>query len=210
MGLDWNPGPKPRPGSEEEYSSLFHAILELERPQAIMLMKRFHEISVQAFETLHTPMVGRDDEADLWARQLYRAREREQGLEEFIEGLVGFYVLPLVPPCDGISRYTNGCPAGYVETYAFRGELLVDCAEIIGEGLLKEAYQHKLSAGLLDYGQRLLGAAEGYAATHGVALDAIEAPQEDGSVGFKLDVVRAAARWCVFWAERGHFLEPYY
>jgi hypothetical protein len=49
-----------------------------------------------------------------------------------------------VPPCDGLPRYTNGSPGGYVERYSFRAQFLQDCEEELGDDLLATAYESKL------------------------------------------------------------------
>ena len=79
-----------------------------------------------AFETLNTPRVGFDAAATEWAHQEAFPNRKDMSLTEEVrvERMRGFHVLDLVPPCDGIPRFTNGHAGGYVERYSFRGQFL--------------------------------------------------------------------------------------
>jgi hypothetical protein len=206
MGLDWNPGPKPKPGHEAEYEQLFVKLTSSNNEQ---LLERFHSISTTAFETLSTPVVGRDASANAWAEEVYREQCPEGTLDDWLRRLDGFNVLDLVPACDGIPMYSNGSPGGYVEAYAFRAQFLVDCEHIIGAELLEQAYESKLPDAFLNFGRQLQQCANAYAEQNGIDLQSLDTDDVDG-IEFQLDVVTAAARWCVFWAERGHILDAYY
>jgi len=213
MGLDWNPGNKPKPGHEEEFRRIYEALGETtDEVERNALLSRFEEISVSAFETLGTPRVGHDEAATAWARDIYEKNERDIPFEDWVKKIWGFYVLPLVAPCDGLPLYTNGSPAGYVESYAFRGKFLDDCEGIIGGALLESAYVSKLPDGLLPYGKALIERAEAFAAERGIDLAGLEKtpPEDPDSDEFRLHVVMSAGRWCIFWAERGHFLDSYW
>lgn len=213
MGLDWNPGPKPKPGHEEEYLELYNKIAETDDEDGREPLKdRFAEITITAFETLDTPRVGHDAAATEWIRGKYEENDPDMTVEQWVERFEGFYVLPLVPRCDGLPWYTNGYPGGYVEQYAFRGKFLHDCEYIIGEDLLNEGYGSKLPAELLIFGKALIAKAELYASTQGFDLPELnsEPPEDPDSTEFHLHVVMSAGRWCLFWAERGHFLEAYW
>ena len=134
MGLDWNPGPKAKPGCEAEFEKLWrklHSKLCWDRAGKV---RRFGEITIGAIDTLSASTVGVDAAATGWARQQFDNRaDRALTEEQFVSGMTGIRVLALVPPCDGLPRYTNGSPGGYVEAYAFRGQFLEDCSVIIGE-----------------------------------------------------------------------------
>jgi hypothetical protein len=225
VGLDWNPGNKAKPGFEAEFRDIFLRIRAREGENRSALVERFHEISTTAFETLGAPVVGRDPEADAWARQLRIDIDSEESEEDFLAGLNGFAVLPLVPPCDGLPPYSNGSPGGYVEAYAFRAQFLHDCEEDIGSELIASAYESKLPDELMVYGRQLLDKAEALAARHGLDPRDLVIPDEiptvdefvagkraptRWSVEHRIDVVHSAGRWCVFWAERGHILDAYW
>lgn len=213
MGLDWNPGPKPKPGCEAEYLDLYR-ILDETRDEAERerLIERFTEISITAFETLKTPRVGHDNAATTWIRERYDEQDRGMSPEEWVNRFEGFYVLPLVPECDGLPLYTNGYPGGYVEAYAFRAQFLRDCEDIIGEDLLNEGFESKLPDELVRYGNALIGKAEAHAAANGIDIGKLdrEPPEDPDSDDFRVHVVMSAGRWCLFWAGQGHFLEAYW
>lgn len=228
MGLDWNPGNKPKPGYEAEFDEILDRIESrdfAEKPAGLArlfpfvqarrskgkptrdeLLERFDEISTTAFETLNAPRVGHDEEANRWAEENYNKEKFGKTKEEWLKYLNGFYVLSLVDQCDGLPRYSNGSPGAYVEPYSFRAEFLKDCVEILGYDLIDFLYQTRKSDDMADFGQQLQSAAEEYAREEGRDLDELEI---DG-VDQNLDIVLSAARWCKFWGERGHFLDPYF
>ncbi len=205
MGLDWLPGNKPKPGFEREFEQVFRRANELDGgAERDALLARFMEISLPAYESLGAPQVGRSEAADRWAKELYVENQPDMTEEQFLQELQDYYVLDLVPDCDGLPRYSNA-PFGYVEAYSFRAEFLTDCIEIIGERLLESAYRNMTATELRDYAQNLIESAESYARRQGLDINGLNAedPESDEA---RLDVVVAAARWCQFWAERGHLL----
>jgi hypothetical protein len=226
MGLDWNPGNKAKPGFEAEFADVFRTIQTTDPGETRnALLDRYHEISITAFETLQAPVVGRDPDADAWARQLLARNGRDEPEDQFLARLAGFAVLPLVPPCDGLPRYTNGSPGGYVEQYSFRAHFLHDCEEELGDDLLADAYESELPDDLLNYGHELLTRAEHLARRHGLdprnlvvpdtfpTIDEIAAGNHTPaplSVEHKVNVLHSAGRWCIFWGERGHLLDAYW
>jgi len=212
MGLDWNPGPKAKLGYEQEFVELWkklHAKSCFFREKKV---QRFGEITQTAFETLAVPRIGFDDVATEWARQNAFPRCVDKSLTEdvFVERMRGFYVLDLVPPCDGIPRYTNGAAGGYVERFSFRAQHLVDCKAITGEKLFEDAYVSKLPEGTVLYGAKLLRAAETFAVSQKIDTTNIHLAEDPDSIEFQLDAVYAAARWCRYWGACGHWLEAYF
>jgi hypothetical protein len=212
MGLDWNPGPKPKPGCEDEFRELWTKLQSKSCFFRERKIRRFGEITMTAFETLVTPRVGIDSLATDWARHEAFPNRKDKSLTEdvFLQQMHGFYVLNLVPTCDGLPRYTNGYAGGYVERYAFRGQFLTDCTEIIGEELLESGYVSKLPEQTAAYGESLLAAASQFAVARGIDSTKVHLAEEPESIEFRLDVVLAASRWCRFWAARGHWLEAYW
>ena len=211
MGLDWNPGPKTRLGLEEEFARIWGRLHSKWCWNRSGKKKRFEEITVNAFDTLQTPRVGYDKRADEWARVAFEDRvDKSLTMEAFLKGMKGFYVLEVLPPCDGIPRYTNGQPGGYVERYSFRGQFLVDCTEIIGDELLGGAYVSKLPRETGEYGSALLARAQEFAAKRGMTLATVHEAEDPDTVEFHMDVVLSAGRWCQFWSSRGHWLEAYW
>jgi hypothetical protein len=211
MGLDWNPGPKAKPGHEQEFQELWHK-LHAKSCFRARKVKRFEEITVTAFDTLGTPRVGYDAAATEWAHRDAFPKRKDKTLTEqtFVDQMRGFYVLDLVPACDGLPRYSNGHAGGYVERYSFRGQFLKDCTEIIGDGLLESGYESKLPKDTIVYGGRLLDTASQFATARSVDTTKIHLAEEPESIEFQLDVVFSAGRWCRYWGERGHWLEAYF
>jgi hypothetical protein len=209
MGLDWNPGPKSRPGSEVEFEELWKSLHAKSCWFREKKVKRFKEITTQAFETLNTPRVGFDNSATNWARNTAFPIRVDKSVNEdaFIGAMKGFYVLDLVPPCDGLPRYTNGHAGGYVERYSFRGQFLKDCTDIIGNDLLESCWVSKLSADTFIFGEKLLNAASAFALERNIDVAKIHLSENPESEEFHLDVVFSAGRWCCFWAKKGHWLE---
>ncbi|HEY3898804.1 MAG TPA: hypothetical protein VGM54_09340 [Chthoniobacter sp.] len=142
--MDWNPGPKAKPGKEAEFEILWRKLHGGWCWFRKAKVRRFKEMTDSAFDTLQTPTIGVDEAATEWARAQFERRvDKSLTEKEFLGRMHGFRVLGLVPPCDGLPRYTNGSPGGYVEAYAFRAQFLRDCTDIIGETLLDSAYQSK-------------------------------------------------------------------
>lgn len=212
MGLDWNPGPKAKPGFEAEFESLWRKLLSKKWCwNRKAKTRRFGEITESAFDTLKAPTVGVDAEATAWARQQAEKRTNKSlSVEEFVSSMTGYRVLALVPPCDGLPRYTNSVLGGYVDAYAFRSQFLSDCSAIIGERLLSDAWNSKLPADTIKYGQELLQSSVEFAKSNQIDLSKVHTLDDPDSIEFKLDVVQSAGRWCVFWGERGHWLESYF
>src|SRR4029077_2329172 len=104
----------------------------------------------------------------------------------FIERMRGFYVLDLVTPCDGLPRYTNGHAGGYVERYAFRGQFLKDCTEIISSDLLDSRWGSRLPEDTVQYGDSLHEAASRFASSEGIDTAKIPLAEDSESVEFHL------------------------
>jgi hypothetical protein len=210
MGLDWNPGNRPKPGFEAEFRRLFAELTsKAGGADKEALKSRFFQISTSAYETLDAPRVGHDPRANAWIEAKHAETNPPTPLSEWVERFQGFYVVPLVPPCDGIPRYSNGQPGGYVEPFSFRAQFLVDCEEIIGAPLLEAAYESKLAEDLATYGSSLLTRVEHFALEKAIGLPPPESDDPE-SAEVRTDVVYRAGLWCRFWAERGHTLDAYW
>jgi hypothetical protein len=198
-----------RLGHEAEFERLFHALQKKKSWWRKRKEERFFAISDTAFETLNTPRVGFDAAADAWALEIYRSEPREVPEQAWLEKLHGFYVLDLVTPCDGLPRYSNGSPGGYVERYSFRAQFLLDCEYIISTPLLEAGYSSMLTPQLRAHGEALMRKFEVFVTERG--LDPCNLDTDDPeSPLFHADVVGAAGRWCLFWADRGHVLDSYW
>ena len=222
MGLDWNPLGKPKPGYEEEFASIFQQLGESanwgwfekrrrrrEGTDHEGLHKRWDEIQITPHETVGAPQVGSSAEADAWARERYQALEPPKPPEsEFMQGMKGYYVLALAPPCDGFPYYSNG-PLGYVERFSFRAQFLHDCEDIIPENTFSKCYESCLASGLAVLGQELRACVTSYAGPKN--LEHIEfvagGDFEEKSPESKVHILYSATRWCEYWSSRGHGLE---
>lgn len=209
MGLDWVPLNKPKPGSEAEFARLFHKLGSKSRWFRESRLARFQAIGVTPYVTLGAPRIGASEAADRWAVEQYELRRPELPREEWMAQLRGLHALPLVAPCAGIPCYSNGELGGYVEPYAFRAEFLTFCAPVLDEALLQSAYETKLAPAALAYADALAEIVHRHAAAAGVEIPA-DPPEDHESSEGRLHIVDAAARWCRWWAERGHGFEAYW
>ena len=230
MGLDWNPMAKPRAGFEAEFVRVFkelegraaperkgilaaifrpRSLTEAERDTRIA---RFREISEPPYEALGAPRVGHDDAADAWLREKLEATGTAATYATTREEMRGFYVLDLLPPCDGFPSYTNNGAYEGLDRYSFRGSFLKDVEDALGPDLMERAYSTMLAEELVEYGAALLEAAMRFAQANGVEHvgSAPPADFDEGSPETRADILFSAARWCLFWGRRGHGMEPWF
>ncbi len=216
MGLDWNPANKPIPGRESEYEEL-RSSLEAEcesdeddGDEESEASKRFFEASISAFETLNAPIIGIDEVATQWAKEIYPETGAEEPYDEWFEKVRGLRVVHLVPPCAGVPKYSNGSVGGYVEPFSFRAQFLHLCEEIIGEETLEACYENREPAELIEFGLLLKKTGEEYSIRNNVAVPPSSEEFDENSPEWQVDIVLAAGEWCIYWGERGHPLEAYW
>jgi hypothetical protein len=210
MGLDWNPLPRPKAGHEEEFERLFHALASPPAGEREALSRRFGAISEAPFETIGAPRVGFDAAADEWLRAQVEKMNRPHAFDAVRAQMRGYNVIALLPDCDGFPVYSNcGLHKG-VARYSFRAKALDEVRDIIGDKFYGQAYERMLARDHLHYGQALFMLAEAFARTRGVIeiAEAREPPDELGTDASRAHILTAAGRWCLFWAERGHGLDP--
>lgn len=215
MGLDLLPLSKPKSGFESEFDQLFQSIFRTtngaDRADRDVRIARLQEITIAPYEVLGAPRVGEDPAADAWLRALMADLEEEVSFEELKSRMDGYYVLDLVPPCDGLPIYTN-CKLGRVEAYSFRGSYLFNCDDVLGDAMISRAWTPMKADELIAYGEGLKEQAANYATEHGVMA---VLGQHDPPCDLELPcglahIADSAGRWCVFWGERGFGLEPWY
>ena len=211
MGLDWQPIDKPKPGHEAAFDSLYEEIVDSAK-RTKSSWTRMGEIGISPYETLDAPRVGYDAAADQWSNREYAMRPLKKLLvsrRKWQEIFHSYYVLDLVPPNDGVPVYSNGGLGSYCEVYTFRARFLDFCEDMLALELLGEAWEHHRAGELRDYGARLREQAAAFAEQQGVTdvlgkrylpetIDDWEHPAT------KAHIVDSAARWCLFWGERGH------
>ncbi len=178
---------------------------------------RFQEISIPPYANLGAPVVGRDPEADAWVKELYENDKlkvpADTMLDKVVADFAGYHVIELLPVCDGFPIYTHADLYDGVDRTSFRGKFLESCADVIGDDLLDQAWTPLLAPELADYGRSLSRCAERFAAEHSLAHVLNNRAfdwDDEGDPASQLHVVDQAARWCIFWSDRGHGLEPYF
>jgi hypothetical protein len=215
MGLDWQPLSKPKPGHEAEFDELYDEIFDLDNKDA-SLWERLRAIAISPDETLQAPRVGVDAEADRWAAEKYAKRSWKQLLvsrRKWRKIFHGYYVIDLVPPNDGMPRYTNGGPGSYCAAYTFRAKFFDFCEDMLGEELSGEAWVPHRPAELTEYGTRLRDHAAAFAERERVA-DVLGQRRLPESItdwehpAAKAHIVNSAARWCLFWGAHGRGMYP--
>lgn len=178
------------------------------------LLARPREIEITPYETLNAPRVGSDEAADKWAVAQYDNRaDKAIGVAEFVEQWRGYYVLDLLAPCDGLPVYSNSGLSRSVERFSFRAQFFRYCERMLGDRLLDEAYRHHTAEQLADYGRRLRDCVIAFAEDHGVTAVFERRLLEDyreESPSSQAHIVMSAARWCLFWSDRGHGMEAYW
>jgi hypothetical protein len=107
MGLDWNPGNKPKPGYEQEVREIVIVLAADklgadDRPPLVQTMRRdflalfnprrsrksllgrYNEISIPAYKTLDAPRVGFSSIADEWAKEMHAKRNLSKPLDAWL------------------------------------------------------------------------------------------------------------------------------
>jgi len=151
-------------------------------------------------------MVGRDQEAEQWIKEKYEELEEKLPFDEFLKKYQGFYVIELAKEQDGVPCYIA---LGQDEN-VFRGQFLSDCIDVIGEDLVSEAWVSKLADETLDYGNRLMNAANNIAKENKLEYlkEQKNPPDTDeNQIGFKLHIVYSLAKWLIFYGKNGHGYE---
>lgn len=211
MGLDWLPGPKVRSGNEAEYAALKAALDRWFCWGRKSKQARLAELTVKSWETLGAPVVGRDASATEWARKNFENRpNRKLSLAQWLQQLEGLPVLELVHPSDGLPLYTNGGPGEYVGAESFRAQFLKDCVEIVGEDCLNAAFVEMSPDECVAFGEKLGARAVAFAAARSIDLSRVDDCEDDAADEFRLSVVLAASRWCLFWGRQGHGMIPWF
>ena len=130
------------------------------------LLEEWFANQIPSYETIKAPRVGRDKEADEWAEDFYHKKfdnsEEKPTFEEYMKDMDGYYVINLAKELDGVPKYISPLE----DENVFRGEFLRDCADLIGEDLVNEAWESKTAEEALDYGNRLMAVAEAIAKEH--------------------------------------------
>lgn len=235
MGLDMNPLPKPKIGYEAEFEDLWFKYekgrdrlpdILIDNPQYLNLPKltkeelkqldvRFQEISLLPRATVGAPVVGADAAANDWLKTKFDAGQVKNfsNFAEAFDYFQGYYVLDLVPDCDGFPIYSHHGAYGGVDRTSFRGSFLDSCGSILNENQIAQAWNPMLSRHLNSYGQDLRQTVDSFAAKNGaqhVLGQKYFEWDDETSLEAQVHIVDQLARWCLFWSECGHGSDPYF
>jgi len=211
---------KPKPGFEQRYIELFRILQQPEKQKTGFLgklrgkktvsrddlLKEWFEIQIPSYETIKAPRVGRDKEADDWMRERYQETDKKVSEAGFLKEHEGYYVIELAKELDGLPAYRSMNQ----DENVFRGEFLRDCFDLIGEDLASEAWNTKLADEALDYGNRLMKAADKIAVEHNLQnlKDQREPPElDEDTIESKLHIVYSVGKWLIFYGKNGHGYE---
>lgn len=226
MGLDLFPAGRAKPGHEAEWARLIKRLYD-GKPESEEQAERRFAVSIQPWSDLGAPRVGESPEADAWALT-EPGRNTEKSDAEVLEEMKGFHAIALLRgKCDGIPAYTHaGLYDGLDET-SFRGSFLELCEDILGENLLATAWTDCMPPEeAVAYGMELLHAADqaerkANSAAPGKTVRMKSEPKtindanvqrepEEVTLAEKLDILRSAGRWYVFWGKLGHPIQAWF
>ena len=211
---------KPKPGFEKRFVEIFQMVTKDKIPQASLLdkikgkkyptkeelLKEWFANQIQTYETIKAPRVGRDIEADEWITNKYNELEKKPALAQFLKDHDGYYVIELAKEQDGVPVYF----AMGQDENVFRGQILQDCIDIIGEDLVNEAWGSKFANETLDYGIRLLAVADKIAKERNLEylkIQRLPPDCDEDTIESKLHIVYSLAKWLIFYGENGHGYE---
>ncbi|MCC9043075.1 hypothetical protein LNQ81_10350 [Myroides sp. M-43] len=125
--------------------------------------------------------------------------------DDFVKEHEGYYVIDLAEELDGVPLY---CSFGQDQN-VLRGQFLNDCLSIIDEDLVYEAWETKRADATLDYGNRLMAAADEYNLVYLKKQREIPDANED-TMEARLHILYAVAKWLIFYGKNGHGYEADY
>jgi hypothetical protein len=215
MGLDLEPLGRAKSGHEPEWSRLTGRIYDGDELSKSEIERR-NEITIQPYEDIGAPCVGKDDEANQWAIRLARSNGHPGSDGEIIRELSGHFATTLMAGrCDGVTEYSNGHIADYVDATSFRGQLLVTCGDILDEDTITEAWQQVFRPDeAIAYGEKLLALlragkppAPPPPKKKAGLLDKLFPPRpapEKAPMEMQRAIVEAAGKWFIYWGRKGH------
>ena len=219
MGLDVLPAGRPKPGFEARWAELMQKLYDGDKETEEEAERRF-EISIPPYADVGAPRVGEDPAADAWLLA-QPGRDPSKSDAQILEEMRGYCVLALLHGnCDGIPNFTHAGMYDGVDETSFRGKFLEACEDLIGKELVTMAWTDCMRPDeAVDYGKQLLDAAERAAQAGpppakpparrwwgGKAQAQAQGPSFDE----KLQILRVAGRWYIFWGSRGHPIVAWY
>ncbi len=231
MGLDMNPMGKPLEGHEDEFRDLLSR-LDGKTPEGSEkgflgrlfgkaenrdeLVARFQEISVPPFASIGAPIVGQDAAADDWVRSTFADGRipSMQSETEALEKMAGYCALQAMPECDGFPVYTHAYQYDGVDRTSFRGSFLPLCSAFLDDELVNAAWTNMLANDLARWGRDMSDAArkfaEGAGVTHVLGRRHAQEEFSEDDPATLAHIADSAARWALWWSDRGHGSEAYF
>ncbi|MEO8699600.1 MAG: hypothetical protein ABI867_06130 [Kofleriaceae bacterium] len=213
MGLEWEPLATPVRGYEQEFENLFRKLAGTTGARRAQLLEWFAKVADPPFATIGAPRVGYDEAADAWLRSRLEKSNRLEELEQISVEMRGYNVLELMPPCEGFPVYSNHIIDDNLDRYSFNAELLADESEELGTELFELAYTMMLPDDHRDFGEKLLFVASRFMRDNHLS-ETVETIREpvfpEGSIERRGHVLFAAAKWSLFWSQRGYGLAVSY
>jgi hypothetical protein len=233
MGLDWNPIGRPKPGFEAEFSALERELDSLGHPsqpkpsflkslasafsgrndedRKSAIVDRMAEIILPVYEILGAPRVGSDPQADAWMIAHVRKDDPTASPAAILAEHAGYHVLDLLPANPGFPVYSSWGYEG-VDRYTFRAKFLDPLEPVLGKELIAAGYEIMTPRRLEAHGEELLRKATEWADRIGRPglLTRRDPPDDLESEEGGCHITASAAQWCLYWACRGHGMEPYF
>jgi len=209
VGLEWEPLPTPLRGYDREFEDLFHKLVGSTGPRREQLLDWFTKVAEPPFATIGAPRVGHDETANEWLRERLEKSGRLPELDQIRLEMHGYNVLELLPPCDGFPVYSNHIISDRVDRYSFNAELLADASEELGTELFEQIYTMMLASEHRDFAERLLFVATRFAEEHKLpeTVETIREPVfPEGTIERRGHILFAAAKWSLYWSQRGYGL----
>jgi hypothetical protein len=115
-------------------------------------------------------------------------------------------VIELAKEEDGVPVYR----AMGQDENVFRGQFIDSCKSVLNESLIHEAWETKLAADALDYGNRLMAVAEKVAVDRNMEylrMQRLPPDTADDAIESQLHIVFSLAKWLIFYGKNGHGYE---
>lgn len=190
MGLDWQLMNPPRPGKARELRALRKRIESLSGARREKAIARLGALEADPLLHIGAPRIGLDAEATEYLRAQWRAgKHGKRTWKATLAKFRGAGVVSLAKERDAIPY----APA-FSGPLDFRGQQLAFAADMIGQPLVDEAWQHHSAREMVDYAERLDAA---------LARHRKRRPIRGQRARAIAAIVDGAVRWLRFWGSAG-------
>jgi hypothetical protein len=193
MALDWIAGHRPKPGHEAEFQEIVETLL-FDR------LGRADRAAASRAQRERRAFFGRPKTVQATGETL-RRRYDEIGIP------ASETLSKAAAEAPGIPGIGDGAPEWPAERALFHAGCLAGATAIIGDHLLQACHEVKFAPDLSAFGRALLVRANAFAKARQLDMPGMP-PADPASPEGQLHAVATAGRWCRFWGERGHLLEP--